>query len=118
MRFENLTSTADTDLLNDEFRQAREIGKLGLGKNYLFFRDRFKVRYIPYADIRRYFRRIEEVPAKLCCGRGNFQMESLVVCCDAMDPIQIPLPDTRSAKIVMECMAGLAPEAKVGPAKA
>lgn len=115
MKFEPLTLPAeDGTSLREEYRQAREIGALRLGQERLYFRAGLKVHYIPYGDIRRYFRRIMQVPAKLCCGKGNFDIENLVICGEGGELAQIQLPGAKAAKIVMERMAELAPEAFVG----
>ena len=117
MKFESLASqAADPSLLQEEYKQAREIGKLRLGNRNLFFRVGLKAYHIPYADIRRYFRRVMQVPAKMCCGNGNFEIENLVICGDAGELAQIQLPGAKAAKIVMDCLAELAPDAAVGRA--
>ena len=115
MKFEALTSQgADSSLLQEEYKQAREIGKLRLGGQHLYFRAGLKTYYLPYADIRRYFRRVMQVPARMCCGKGNFEIENLVICGDRGELAQIQLPGAKAAKAVMECLAELAPEAAVG----
>ena len=115
MKFESLASqAADSSLLQEEYKQAREIGKLRLGQRNLYIRAGLKLYYIPYSDIRRYFRRVMQVPAKMCCGKGNFEIENLVICGDGGELAQVQLPGTKAAKIVMECLAELAPNAVVG----
>ena len=118
MKFEPLTRPAeDVNLLREEHRQAREIGNLRLGQENLYFRAGLKAYYIPYGDIRRYFRRVMRVPAKLCCGRGDFEIENLVICGESGELAQIQLPGAKAARIVMERMAELAPAAAVGRSK-
>lgn len=118
MKFEPLTRPSeDGTLLREEHRQAREIGNLRLGQENLYFRSGLKVYYIPYRDIRRYFRRVMRVPAKLCCGKGDFEIENLVICGEKGELAQIQLPGAKAARIVMECMAKLAPDAAVGRSK-
>ena len=117
MKFESLASQAlDASLLQEEYKQAREIGKLRLGERNLYVRAGLKSYYVPYSDIRRYFRRVMQVPAKLCCGNGNFEIEHLVICGDGRELIQVQLPGAKAARIVMECLAELAPNAAVGRA--
>lgn len=115
MKFEPLTlPVEDRAILQEGYRQAREIGSLRLGQENLYFRAGLKVYYIPYGDIRRYFRRVMQVPAKLCCGKGDFEIENLVICGESGELAQIQLPGARAARAVMECMAELAPDAAVG----
>ncbi len=111
------TGWADLDL-QGQYQAGRKIGKVCLGESVFYFRSKRKVYYIPYTAIRRYFRRVMMVPAKLCCGRGDFQMEHLVICGEEGELAQIELPGTKAAKILMEELGRLAPDALVGrPAK-
>ena len=117
MKFESLTApAAETSPLQEEYKQAREIGKLRLGRQHLYVRTGLKSYYLPYSDITRYFRRVMQVPAKLCCGKGDFEIENLVICGERGELAQIQLPGLKAAKIVMEALAELAPDAAVGRA--
>ena len=115
MRFEPLTSAVkDQAALREEYDQARRFEKLRLGQSCLFFKKGLKAFYIPYDGISRYFRRVMVVPAKLCCGKGDFEIENLVICGEAGELAQIQLPGARAGKAVMELMAQLAPQAAAG----
>ncbi len=113
MRFMALASE-QTAPFQAEYAAARALGNLRLGEQRLYFRAGLKVWYLPYRDIRRYFRRVVEVPAKLCCGRGNFAAEYLVLYGDAGELAQIALPGTRAARAAMEALAALCPDAAAG----
>ena len=118
MRFSPLESPEEEPaVLRAEYGSAREIGKLRLGGERLYFRAGLKTWYIPYRNIRRYFRRVMQVPAKLCCGKGNFEIENLVLCGEKGELAQIQLPGARAGKAVMEELARLAPDAAVGRPK-
>jgi hypothetical protein len=54
------------------------------------------------------------VPAKLCCGKGDLEVENLVICGDKGELAQIQLPGTRAAKVLMEELENLIPEAEFG----
>lgn len=115
MKFCALTVTEEnTDSLQTEYKSAQEIGKLRLGTERLYFRSARKVYYIRYTDIHRYFRRVMLVPAKLCCGKGDFAIEHLVICDADKELAQIQLPGSRAAKVLLERMSSLAPDAIVG----
>ena len=100
--------------LGEEYRTGREIGKIRLGEQHLFFRSMGRAYYIPYTEIRRYFRRVMMVPARLCCGKGSFQMEHLVICGGEGELAQVEVPGTKAAKVLMEELGRLAPGAAVG----
>lgn len=121
MKFYPLASEAeDTSGLASEYRAAREIGRVRLGELRLFLRAGLKTYYIPYRDVRRCFRRVQLVAAKMCCGRGNFEVENLVVCGDTGELIQVQLPGAKAAKILMSELEERIPEAEFGkpPAEA
>ena len=96
-----LSSIEDT-VLETEYRSAHEIGVIRLGTSVLFFRVGFRHYYIPYHEIARCFRRVMEVPAKMCCGKGNFAIENLVICDKEKELAVIQLPGTKAARILME----------------
>ena len=48
------------------------------------------------------FRRVMEVPAKMCCGKGNFAIENLVLCDNEKELAVIQLPGTKAARLLME----------------
>ena len=105
----------DESQLDSEYKAAREIGKLKLGELRLYFRAGLKTYYIPYHSIHRMFRRVMAVPAKLCCGKGDFEIENLVICGeDDKELAQIQLPGTKAAKIVMDELKKRVPEAEFG----
>ena len=116
MRFTPLVSpAADPDELAGEFKSAREIGPVRLGERRLFFRKGMRQYYIPYEDVGRLFRRVVSVPARLCCGRGELNLEHLVICGkDDRELAQIQLPDARAARFLMEQLRTVAPHAEIG----
>ena len=110
MKFYSLIHhTTDDASLEADYKNAREIGIIRLGENSLFFRRRMKKYYIAYSDIERAFRRVMSVPAKLCCGKGEFIIENLVIYAEGKEVAQIQLPGTKAAKILIEEMKKKAP---------
>ncbi|MCD7769361.1 MAG: hypothetical protein LUH36_04500 [Oscillospiraceae bacterium] len=122
MKFYPLTGIQDnTDPkeLASEYEAAREIGKLRLGELRLYFKQARKIYYIPYNAVRRCFRRVQLVQAKLCCGKGNLEIENLVICGEEGELAQVQLPGTKAAKVLMTELERLIPEAEFGkPAEA
>lgn len=102
----------DLEVLKSEYKAAREIGKIRLGERNFFFKSGLKTCFIPYAQIRRCFRRVMMVPAKLCCGKGELQVENLVICDEEKELAQIQLPGTKAARILMDELKQLIPEAQ------
>ena len=124
MRFIPLArESADAAAVRDwsaEYKAGHRIGALSLGSGALFFRKALTVYVVPYTKIRRYFRRVLAIPARIgCCAGGELRVESLVVCVsDASgaerEAAQIQLPGERAAKIVMSELRRLAPDAASG----
>lgn len=117
MKFYNLEQEEATDKLNMErdYKESREIGIVRLGSAHLYFRRLRKVYYVPYADIRRCFRRVILVPARLCCGKGDLEVENLVICTDSGEAAQIQLPGTKAGKILLEELKKRLPDAEFTP---
>lgn len=115
MKFYPVTTVVnDNASLESEYKAAREIGAIRLGELRLFFRSKRKRYYIPYKDIRRCFRRVLLIPAQMCCGKGDFELENLVICGDEGELAQIQLPGTRAAVALMEELEERIPEAEFG----
>ena len=101
--------------LEGEYKAAREIGKIRMGELRLFFKSGLRTYYIPYHDVGRLFRRVQAVPAKLCCGKGDFEIENLVICDrEGKELAQIQLPGTKAARILMKELEERVPEAEIG----
>ena len=113
MRYHSLTTTSlDAQSLDAEYKGAREVGIIRLGETCLFFKKQLKKYYIPYEEITRCFRRVVSVPARLCCGKGDFSIENLVVYVGDMEIAQIQLPGTKAARILIEELKLLIPHAE------
>ena len=117
MKFYPLTKELPAEVVAAGYKEGREIGKARMGGKCLYFRDKLKVYYIPYEDISRVFRRVLLIPAKMCCGRGDFEVENIVICSGEKEMAQIQLPGERAGKIMLEELAKLAPHAEIGKPK-
>lgn len=102
---------SDAALLQEDYKGAREIGVVRTGREYLFFRARLRHYYIGYREITRCFRRALLVPASMCCGRGDLQIEHLVICRGQEELAVIQLPGTRAARELMKELKNLMPGA-------
>ena len=115
MKFNCLTGqVSDSSALAAEYKAARPVGALRLGTENMFFRKTTKIYYVPYTDISRCFRRVQLVPAKLCCGKGDFAVENLVICGVEGEIAQIQLPGTHAAKVILEDLKEIIPHAQFG----
>lgn len=106
------TEAPEGKSLADEYRESRGIGVVRLGSEHLFFRRFRKVYYIAYDEISRCFRRVVAVTTKLCCGKGELQLEYLVLCDEQQELAVIQLPGTRAAEALMDEMISRTPNAR------
>lgn len=105
--------------LKEEYEGARDIGGIRFGAERLYVRQGLRIGHIPYADIRRCYRRVQMVPMRMCCGRGDVAFENLVVEGSQGELAEVRLPDGRAAKAVMEELGKKLPEEHLGcPPKA
>ncbi len=119
MKFYELSgATVESETLAGEYKEGRSIGALCIGREHLFLRTGLKTRVLPFDGIHRVFRRVESVPAKMCCGKGNFDLERLVFCNDAEEEIaEVKLPDSKAAMIAYDVLTKKLPDAVFGVAK-
>ena len=119
MKYYQLTAAVDEAILEAEYKAGREIGPVTLGETCLFFKVKRKVSYIPYADITRAFRRVQLVGMKMCCGKGDLEVENVVICGTAADGgeqelAMIQLPGARAGVILLEELEKKVPGIQIG----
>ncbi len=113
MKFYSLTNDiCDSKVLGPDYQRAREIGKLRIGDDGLYIKSGLRNYYIPYSRIKRCFRRVLLVPAKLCCGKGELAVENLILCDETKELASVSLPGTRAAKALMEELQVRIPDAE------
>jgi hypothetical protein len=114
MKFYPVTTAAPDAALKADYDAGRSIGNVQLGNTYLFFKEKRKLYYIAYSEMTRVFRRVMLVQTKMCCGKGNLEVENLVVCNEAGEVAQIQLPGARAGVILLEEVAKRAPHVQIG----
>ena len=115
MKYYPLTENMPDAVLANEYKEGREIGAVTLGETCLFFKVKRKVSYVPYADITRAFRRVQLVGMKMCCGKGNLEVENLVICgAEDKELAMIQLPGARAGIIMLEELEKKVPGIQIG----
>ena len=115
MKYYPLTTEAGEGILDAEYKAGREIGAVTLGETCLFFKVKRKVSYVPYADITRAFRRVHLVGMKMSCGKGNLEVENLVICgAEDKELAMIQLPGARAGVIMLEELEKKVPGIQIG----
>lgn len=62
-----------------DFENARVFDKALVGALGVYYRDGFRIKYVPYSALERAFIRIQEVNGRMCCGRAVFAYYRLVL---------------------------------------
>lgn len=114
MKYYPLTAVAPEEALREDYAAGRAIGNVQLGTTYLFFKEKRKIYYIAYNDVTRVFRRVMMVQTKMCCGKGNLEVENLVICGAERELAQVQLPGARAGKILLEEVVQRAPHVQIG----
>ena len=65
--------------VESDLKNARTMGKVRLGQEFLFFSRFAGSTFMPYSEVKQAYLRQEEVNAKLCCGRANFDQFFLML---------------------------------------
>ena len=80
MKYKPEFSTALTEQeLEADLSKAQKVGKVKLGERVLFFTRFAGGSYMPYSEVVHAYLRQEEVTAKMCCGRVNFDQFYLML---------------------------------------
>lgn len=75
--------------LDAEFTSAAPYGKIKLGKDVIFWKVTLRWFALPLEKVQRVYRRVEEVNAKMCCGRANFDIQKLMLVLDEETTLEL-----------------------------
>ncbi len=115
MNFRNLTDKSKTSDkgLSEEYKAAHSYGVAAIGSDHFFVKKGFSVYYISYSDSERIFRRVRKVNAMMCCENGELEIEYIVVSANGEELIEVQLPGSKAARMMMEELKGVMPEDKL-----
>lgn len=102
------------ETLEQDYAQARNMGKVHLGEECLFFRKFSGATYLPYGQISRAWLRQEEVKARMCCATANFDQFYLVMDCADGQERRGQVIDKDTGKAALDQISTKNPEVKIG----
>ena len=102
------------ELLEREFSQARNIGKVQLGESCLFFKKFSGATYLPYGRILRAWLRQEEVKARMCCATANFDQFYVVMSCGGGHEVRWQVEDKAAGQRVLDHISAQNPAVEIG----
>ena len=77
-RFVGTNGSVDAPEISTDYENAQVFERLRVGELGVYFRDGFKIRYIPYEYMERAFIRVQETRSRMCCGQANFNYFRIV----------------------------------------
>lgn len=114
MRWIHSSIPAPQDHLEADYKTAHNLGKVRFGENWLFFPKFSGTSYLPYDQVVHAWMRQEEVNAKCCCGRANFDRFFLMVKAADGDVRRCELGDKAKVTQALERIRTLCPTAEIG----
>lgn len=108
------SASLSPDTLEQEYAQARDVGKVQLGERHLFFRKFSGVSYLPYGQILRVWLRQEEVKARMCCATANFDQFYLVMDCADGQERRGQVMDKTTGQQCLDHISAKNPAVKIG----
>lgn len=111
MKFECYTSTKmEQAVCKEDFASADGMNNVFFGDKAVYLKKLTKILYIPYADMDRIFRRVMQVPVKMCCGRGDLEIQYLVIMKEDKQIIELQVPSKTGAVILFDEVKKRAPQ--------
>ena len=106
--------TLTEEELESDLRAARNLGKVHLGEHVIFFSRFAGGTFMPYSEVRNAYLRQEEVNAKLCCGRANFDQFYLMLLGSDGTLRKHQVADKDKGKEALEVIAARNPDCIIG----
>ena len=111
MKFECYTTTKlDENVCKEDFAAADGMNSIYFGNQAVYLKKLMKIVYIPYADIDRIFRRVLQVPVKMCCGKGDLEVQYLVLMKEDQQILELQVPSKSGAVMLFEEAKRRAPQ--------
>ena len=108
-------AAADAAVLKAEYAAAEDYAPARLGAEHLFFKAGLRTWYVPLREIRRVFRRVEIVNARMGCCNNGLPMESVVLCGEGeQELVQIRMQTERMSRALLSALEKACPQAASG----
>lgn len=110
-------SSLPSELLEPDYAQAQNMGKVHLGEQCLYFRKFSGTSYLPYGQITRAWLRQEEVKARMCCATANFDQFFLAMACADGQERRGQVIDKATGQRCLDQISAKNPDVKIGYVK-
>ena len=111
--------TAPSGTLSDaalaaDYESALRFDKVLVGVQGVYYRDGFKLKFVPYDALERAFIRIQEVNGKLCCGKATFAYYRLILVVGGKEWGDIISEDEKAMDDALAAIAARSPSTAIG----
>ena len=97
-----------------DFDSAKAFDKALVGALGVYYRDGFKIKYVPYSSLERAFIRVQEVNGKLCCGKAVFAYFRLILVVNGKEWGDIMSEDEKAMDDALAEIAQRSPATAIG----
>ena len=101
-----------------DYARAQTFDKLHVGDRGVYFKDGFRIRFIPYEEMDQAFIRVHEVNGRLCCGSAVFHYYRMVFMRDGKEFADMISEKEDAMDQALAAIAAKAPAVAVGLAPA
>lgn len=96
------------------FDSAERHGRCLIGPGGVAFPQRLSKRFLTWGELSRAFLRVQEVNAKMCCGRASFDMPYLILRTKDGTEFSASFSERRDADRALDAVKRFAPELPTG----
>ncbi len=97
-----------------DFDSAQRFDKAVVGALGVYYRDGFKIKYVPYSALERAFIRVQEVNGRLCCGKAVFAYFRLVLVVGGREWGEVMSEDEAAMDDALAAIARRSPSTAIG----
>ena len=113
-RFVSPSGAVNDAAVSADFDSAKQFDKAFVGALGVYYRDGFKIRFVPYSALERAFIRIQEVNGRFCCGKAVFAYFRLVLVVGGKEWGDIMSEDEKAMDEALAEIAKRSPSTAIG----
>ena len=113
-KFYSPTGALTDDAVLADHESAEKFDKVLVGSLGVYFRDGFKLKYVPFPALERAFIRIQEVNGRMCCGKAVFAYYRLILVVDGKEWGNIMSEDEKAMDDALAAIARRSPSTAIG----
>lgn len=117
MKFKPITTTLESQILEQDFEQADKFQKIAVGKQCIYYSGILQTKYLPLTEIVWAYMRQEDCEGKMCCGRMGFSSFFLMVTTGDKKQQKTNLEQSKDVKAILELLKERNPQIETGYSK-